>query len=88
MGFEFRFNRRKSSKPGLLLYRLMEYAVLTPTAELRGSEGVRAPQAQGQANPACRTSVLTSVAGPARCQTTLAQGARSGSAGDWRDEPL
>ena len=30
--FEFRFNRRKASKPGLLFYRLLEQAVRTPPA--------------------------------------------------------
>jgi len=30
--FEFRFNRRRASKPGLLFYRLLEQAVRTPPA--------------------------------------------------------
>ncbi|MCW2647388.1 MAG: transposase of ISAar1, family, ISSod11 group [Pseudonocardiales bacterium] len=30
--FEFRFNRRKASQPGLLFYRLLEQAVRTPPA--------------------------------------------------------
>jgi hypothetical protein len=30
--FAFRFNRRRASKPGLLFYRLLEQAVLTPPA--------------------------------------------------------
>ena len=33
--FEFRFNRRKSRRPGLLFYRLLEQAVRTPPAGYR-----------------------------------------------------
>jgi hypothetical protein len=53
--FEFRFNRRRSRKPGLLFYRLLEQAVLIPPVGYRdiavGETRVRSIQPSAPAGP-------------------------------------
>ena len=49
--FEFRFNRRKANKPGLLFYRLMEQAVLTPPLTYEQQKACTLPKRQVSPTP-------------------------------------
>lgn len=49
--FEFRFNRRKANKPGLLFYRLMEQAVLTPPLTYKDQRACAVPKRKVKPTP-------------------------------------